>query len=116
MAPTHILCFDLYNGQMTFKLEKVNFLGHGPAAGHLKLSNYAGCGGGTKSPFFRLCLSDFVKKWWADENAYFDNIVQPQPVSLCIAMAEGGPATAQIKLPENRLTILRFNTRFQDTE
>ena len=26
-----ILCYDLNNGQMTFKSKKVNFQGHGPA-------------------------------------------------------------------------------------
>ena len=31
MAPIRILCFDLNNGQMTFKLKKANFQGHGPA-------------------------------------------------------------------------------------
>ena len=31
MASTRILCFDLNNGQMTFKSKKVNFQGHGPA-------------------------------------------------------------------------------------
>ena len=30
MAPTRILCFDLNNGHMTFKLKKVDFQGHGP--------------------------------------------------------------------------------------
>ena len=31
MPPTRIFCFDLDNGQTTFKLKKVNFQGHGPA-------------------------------------------------------------------------------------
>ena len=31
MTPTHILCFDLNNGQITFKLRKDTFQGHGPA-------------------------------------------------------------------------------------
>ena len=31
MTPTRILCFDLINRQMTFKLRKVNIQGHGPA-------------------------------------------------------------------------------------
>ena len=40
--------------------------------------------------------------------------MQPEPVSPCFAMAEGGLATAQIA--KNMLAIMRFNTRFQDTE
>ena len=31
MAHNRVLCFDLNNGQMTFKLKKVNCQGHGPA-------------------------------------------------------------------------------------
>ena len=54
------LCFYPNNGQMTFKLKKVNFQGQGPAdswpwsqyGGHRKLGNYAGWGGG--SPFIAV--------------------------------------------------------------
>ena len=31
MTPTRILCIDLNNGQITFKLRKDTFQGHGPA-------------------------------------------------------------------------------------
>ena len=54
MAPTRILWFDLNNRQMTFKLKKVNFQGDAEPANYrpnVKLSNYAGWVGGTKSPF-----------------------------------------------------------------
>ena len=41
-------------------------------------------------------------------------IVQLQTVSLCIAMAERGLATAQTA--RKQVIILKFNTRFQDTK
>ena len=37
MASNRILCFDLNNGHMTFKLKEVNFSGHGPADHDLNL-------------------------------------------------------------------------------
>ena len=62
-------------------------------AGDLQLNNYAGWGGVTKSPFsdFQFICSKMMD-WW---KCLVWIIVQiAGPVSACIAMAEGGLATA----------------------
>ena len=45
---------------------------------------------------FTLCVFIFSSRWWADENASFDIIVQREPVSENIAMTEGWLAMAQM--------------------
>ena len=57
MTPTRILCFDLNNGQMTFKLKKVTFkvMGHLtmiPICGSSEIKQLCGLGRGNKKLFF----------------------------------------------------------------
>ena len=92
MASNRILCFDLNNGHMTFKLRKVNFPGHGPADHDLNLrviQNWAIMWAKEEEQkvLFQINFKFILSRL---------TIVQPVPASPCIAMAESGLATAQI--------------------
>ena len=66
-----------------------------PIYGSSKIKQLCGLGWGNKQLFFILSLGAFVKKYALMEMPRL-TILQPEPLSPCCAMAEGGLATAQI--------------------
>ena len=66
-----------------------------PICGSSEIEQLCGLGCGIKKSSFRLRLSAFVQKDGLIKMPRW-TIVQREPVSPCIAMAEGGLAMAQI--------------------